>query len=530
MAFSKFTWSEFIPESIRALREGYSFFLFKKDLIAGLTVGMIAIPMAMSYAIASGATPEQGLYTAIIGGFLVAALGGSRVQVAGPTPFFALLVYAIIQKDGYNSLCVSMVIAGLLLIGFGFSRIGNWVKYIPTSVIIGSTCGIALTIFSLQIADFLGLTLQGESRSFIENWRACYKAFPQVNIATTCLGLGSLGLIAFIRCKFPKLPWGLIAIAGGAAVCFLFDLPVETVNSKFGKFPTRLPFPRLPSFDIPLNELPTIFGNGFILAFFIGVESLISALVGEGLKGRRPHSNCELVAQGISNLGIALFGGIPGSGGIPRTSTNAETGAQTPIAAIIHSLTILSMICLFSGFLGHIPLVTLSAVLIVVAYVIFEVKLCIPIVKSSFMSAVVLFSTCLLTVFMGIQMGVFIGTVLTAFVFIHRTSLRATIYPSSTQPEVYKIEGPLFFGTINLLEDLSISKVFILDMHSVSIIDSSGMFALEKLSKECKKKQSRLLVCGVHGSAKVDFDRLELAKVLGQENVFPDLESALAHI
>lgn len=532
MAISR--WQEFVPEVYRVLRGGYSFSSFRKDLMAGLTVGILAIPIALAFAISSGVSPEQGLYTAIIGGFLVSLFSGSRVQIGGPGAVLVLITFQIMQKSGYQTLCLSMLAASIFLLVFGILKLGSWIKYVPTSVIIGCTSGIAVSIFSLQITDFLGLRIQNPAHSFIGHWTSYYNAFSTLNVYTTLLGVGSIGVIIFLRSKTPKIPWGLTVIGLGIAVCFFFDLPVETIGSHFGKMKTRLPSPTFPSFAISMSELMDVLTNGLIIAFLAGVESLISTLIGDGLIDRHPRSNCELIAQGIANFGVALFGGIPETGAIPRTCANVQVGGRTPIAGIIHSLTVFCMLCVFSQVLDLIPLTTLAAILIVVSYLISDVERFIPFVKASYGEGFILLTTFLLTFLVGIQFSIIAGTFLSTLLFMYQMSRRSKTKIKVLQKtsdlgiEVYEVQGPLFFGTTDLLKELPSSQVLILDMQFVPIIDASGMFALHEFFLKCTKNGTHFILSGVHEKLREDIEQLGLIDMVHRDNIFSDMSLALA--
>ena len=299
---------EFIPKSILCFR---NYTTFRKDLLAGITVGIIALPLAMAFAIASGVGPERGLFTAIIAGFLISALGGSRFQIGGPTGAFVVIIYDIIQRTGYEGLAVSTLIAAALLVLWGVLRLGSWIKYVPHPLIMGFTTGIAVLIASSQIKDFFGLQMATPPADFVAKWGAYFHAFPTFEPATLGLAAGTLALICSLRKWAPSIPWGISAIVGASLVSYFFHLPVETIQSKFGGIPSSLPFPSLPSLNIPLSKLPELLADGLAIAFLGGIESLLSAVIGDGMTGGRHKSNCELIAQGIANFGSVLFGGIP---------------------------------------------------------------------------------------------------------------------------------------------------------------------------------------------------------------------------
>jgi SulP family sulfate permease len=421
MAFSKF--HEFIPKSFLYLRNGYRFATFKKDLLAGLTVGIIALPLAMAFAIASDVSPERGLYTAIVAGFLISLLGGSRVQIGGPTGAFVVIVYGIIQRTGYEGLCLSTIIAAFILILLGIFRIGSWIKYVPNPLITGFTTGIAVIIFSTQIKDFFGLQIGTPPADFLEKWMAYFKAFPTFDPLTVSLAAGTLGLIVLLRRFTPWLPWGICAIVVATAICMLLHLPVETIHSRFGEIPRSLPTASLPRFSIPIDNFKEIFIDGITIAFLGAIESLLSAVIGDGLTGGRHRSNCELIAQGIANFGSIIFGGIPATGAIARTAANVKTGAQTPVAGMIHAVVLFLILYCLAPIVSQIPLAALSAVLIMVSWNMSEMNHFARLLKAPNEDRIILLTAFFLTVFVDIIMAISMGMILACFFFMKRSIL-----------------------------------------------------------------------------------------------------------
>lgn len=544
-------WHEFIPKSYLYLRSGYSFFSLKKDLISGLTVGVIALPLAMAFAIASGVTPEKGLYTAIIAGFLISLLGGSRVQIGGPTGAFVVIIYGIIQRTGYQGLCLSTLIASFILIGLGISRIGSWIKYVPTPLITGFTTGIAVLIFSTQIKDFFGLQMETPPAAFIQKWISYFQAFPTIHLPTLCLGMASLAIIILFRQLVKKIPWGITTIVLATAACFFLHLPVATIQSQFGDIPRSLPFPSLPSFSFQASQFSEIFMDAITIAFLGGIESLLSAVIGDGMIGGRHRSNCELIAQGCANIGSVLFGGIPATGAIARTAANIKTGAQTPLSGMFHALTLLFILCFLAPIVSQIPVATLAAILIMVSWNMSEVDHFIHLLKAPFGDRIVLLTAFFLTVFVDITAAIFVGMILACFLFMRQMSQMSrtvslsslfkenpTDFPEKTSEnishqsipegvEVYEIQGPFFFGTTHLLKGLPSPKIFILQMNAASVIDASGMFALKEFYVTCKKNNTQLFLSGVHGQTKTDLNKFGLIKMIQEENIFLNLSSAL---
>ncbi len=549
MSFSNL--HEFIPKSYLYLRHGYSSSYFKKDVLSGVTVGLIALPLAMAFAIASGVSPERGLYTAIIAGFLISALGGSRIQIGGPTGAFVVIIYGIIQRTGYSGLCLSTLLAGLILVGLGISRIGSWIKYIPNPLITGFTSGIAVLIFSSQIKDFLGLPTNSTPVHFVDKWSSYVQALPSMHVPTFLIGAGTLTLILLIRRFTPKIPWGIAAITLATLVCYFFSIDAPTIKSQFGIIPKGLPSPSFPHFSLAPGQLTEIFMDAIAIAFLGGIESLLSAVIGDGMIGGRHRSNCELIAQGIANIGSVFFGGIPATGAIARTATNAKTGAQTPMAGMIHALTLLLILCFLTPIVSQIPLAALSAVLIMVSWNMSEIDHFLGILKAPYGDRVVMLTAFFLTIFVDITVAIFIGMILASFLFMKQMSeLSKAVSLSSffreTSPdfpeknpnnisrkllpegvEIYEIQGPFFFGAAHILKDLPPCKIFILQLQAVPVIDASGMAALQEFHKGCKKSGTHLLLSGIHGQTRIDLKKFGLIKTIEEENIFSSLDSAL---
>lgn len=557
MTFSKF--HEFIPKSILYLKKGYSFSIFKKDLLAGVTVGIIALPLAMAFAIASGVGPEKGLYTAIIAGFLISALGGSRVQIGGPTGAFVVIVYDIIQRTGYSGLCLSTLIAAVLLVLLGVFRIGTWIKYVPQPLITGFTTGIAVIIFSTQIKDFFGLNMGVPPADFIEKWLSYFHAFPTFDPITLMVGAGTLFFILILRRFIPSLPWGIMAIILATAAFLYFHLPVETIKSRYGEISGSLPFPSIPNLSISMNNLTEIFIDGITIAFLGAIESLLSAVIGDGMIGGRHRSNCELIAQGIANFGSILFGGIPATGAIARTAANVKTGAQTPVAGMLHAVVLFIILISLGPIASQIPLAALAAVLFMVAWNMSEMHHFIHLLKAPLADRIILLTAFLLTVFVDITVAIMFGMILACLLFMKQMSSLSKIvalskafkepaldFPEKQDPEdiskkkipegveIYEIQGPFFFGTATILRDLLANirrpKVFILRLRFVPIIDASGMYALKEFYESCKKENILLLLCEVHREPKHALDKFGLIEVVGKEHIFSTLDDALLFI
>lgn len=543
---------EFVPKAYLYLRSGYTLNTFRKDLFAGLTVGIIALPLAMAFAISSGVSPERGLFTAIVAGFLISALGGSRTQIGGPTGAFVVIVYEIIQRTGYEGLAISTLLAAILLIFLGLLRLGSWIKYVPHPLVTGFTTGIAVIIFSSQIKDFFGLNMGIPPADFFGKWKAYIEAMPSIHLPTCYLGLGTFCVILAVRKWIPKVPWGIAAIVLATLISYFFDLPVETIQSKFGQIPRQLPFPSLPSFHIPEGQVAEICMDAITIAFLGGIESLLSAVIADGMMGSRHKSNCELVGQGIANFTSILFGGIPATGAIARTAANIKSGAQTPMAGMIHALALFLIILLFSPIVSQIPLAALAAVLIMVAWNMSEISHFIHLLKAPAADVMILLTAFLLTVFVDITVAITLGMILASFLFMKRMSEITQLFkePRSEFPEkedpdaigkkkvpahveVYELQGPFFFGAADMLKDLLINlekppKVFILRMRHVPLIDASGMHALKEFYHKCKNSQTTLLLSGVKGQAERDLERFGLTHLIGKSHLFPNIDAALA--
>jgi SulP family sulfate permease len=414
------SWHLYIPKVVTLLRRGYRIDDFRHDVISGLTVAVVALPLAMALAIASGTTPEKGLHTAIIAGFLISALGGSRVQIGGPTAAFIPVVFNVIDKFGYGGLILCTLLAGLMLIAAGVLRIGTLMKYMPQPVITGFTSGIAVSIFLSQVKDLLGLHMGAVPAEFWARIEAYAQHFGDFNAAAIALAFGGLALIVLLRRWRPAWPGFLIAVIMGTAACALFALPVETVGSRFGGIPAALPHFDLP--HIPFERTKELFPSSFTIAFLAGVESLLSAVVADGMIGGRHRSNCELVAQGAANVASALFGGLPATGALARTATNVRAGARTPVSGMLHALFLLAFMLVLAPLMSYVPLAALAAVLLIVAWNMAEIESFKHLLQGPVGDRVVLLLTFALTVMFDLTVAIEVGLVLAAFLFMHRMS------------------------------------------------------------------------------------------------------------
>ncbi len=538
------------PKLITIIGEGYTKKLFLADLSAGLTVGVVALPLAIAFAIASGVKPEQGLYTAIVAGLVTAVLGGTRVQISGPTGAFIVVVYGIVQQYGYNGLAIATLIAGLILMVMGFARMGMLLKFIPYPVIVGFTSGIALIIFSSQIRDFAGLRMEKVPAEFVEKWIA-YKEFaPTLNPYAIGLGVISILIILLMPRITHRIPGPLVAIVLMTLVVRFLHLPVETIGDRFGSMSNSLPSPHLPRLSLHLFQ--QMFSPAITIALLGSLESLLAAVVADGMLGTRHRSNMELIAQGAGNIASVIFGGIPSTGAIARTATNIKSGGRTPIAAIIHCLT-LTLILLFLGKLAAlIPMTTLAAVLIVVAWNMSEWHAFRALLHSPRSDVVVLIVTFALTVLIDLTVAIQAGVLIAAFLFIQRMSnetqfnfitdnlrerdetetrdMSGIRIPSEV--EVFEIYGSIFFGAVERFKDAmrrieSPPKVLIVRMRHVTVLDATGLRVFEELLESVQRKKTTLVLSAVSKQPLNVMQQSGFISKLGVENVRDDIFEAL---
>lgn len=521
---------------------------FTSDLIAGLTVGLVALPLAMAFGIASGVTPQAGIYTAVVAGFLISALGGSRVQIGGPTGAFVVIVAGIIAKFGLSGLLMVTLMAGVILIVMGATGLGTAVKFIPRPVTIGFTNGIALLIASTQIKDFLGLTTPTVPGDFLGRMKVLSTHLGTSHLPTVLVASISLAVILLMPRLTRKVPGSIIALLLGTLAVALFHLPVATIGTKFGGIPTGFPPFALPHFrpDLILALLP----SALTVALLAAVESLLSAVVADGMSGDKHNSNMELVAQGIANLATPFFGGIPATGAIARTATNIRSGAKSPIAGIVHALTLLLILLVAAPLARFIPLATLAAVLFVVAYNMGEWKEIGTILKLSKADITVWVATFALTVFADLTVAVEVGIGLAAMLCIHRVSQTTTV--STVTPEyiaagrqhilqdkqvppyvsILRIHGPFLFGTTDKLAEetadlAQFAQVVILRLRNMTAIDGTGLHALEVFSDRLRKADKTLLLCGALDQPQTLLEKSDFVAHIGRENILPHVEAAL---
>ena len=535
------------PKLLTVLREGYGLSDLRADAIAGLTVAIVALPLAMALAIASGATPEKGLHTAIIAGFMISALGGSRIQIGGPTAAFIPVVFVVIQDFGYGGLILCTLLAGLILIAAGLLRLGTLMKYMPQPVITGFTSGIAVSIFVSQIKDALGLEMGEVPAEFLERIEAYAQHIGSVQPATLALTVLGVAIIAWLRRRHPNWPGFLIALGVCTGVTVVFSLPVDTIGTRFGELPSALPVFDFPA--IPFDRTAELLPSSLTIAFLAGVESLLSAVVADGMTERRHRSNTELVAQAMANVTSSLFGGLPATGAIARTATNIRAGARTPFAGMFHAGFVLVFVLVLAPTMTYIPLAALAAVLLVVAWNISEFESFRHTMSAPKGDRLVLLSTFGLTVFFDLTFAIQVGLVLAAFVFMARMAEAVEItdlgddgreVPADADQrsrlppgvEAFQISGPLFFGAASRLDEVldlfrETPRAFILRMRLVPVVDASGVHAFRALWRRCRARGIVLIVSGLQAQPTRVFKQMGLHRENGSLYFAANFEQAL---
>ncbi|MAS86777.1 MAG: sodium-independent anion transporter [Micavibrio sp.] len=512
--------SDFTPKLFSLLRNGYNFSSLKADILAGLTVAIIALPLSMALAIASGTSPDKGLITAVIAGFFISFLGGSRVQIGGPTGAFIVVVFNVIAQHGYDGLILATLVAGLILIIAGYARFGQIIKYIPHPVVTGFTAGIAVIIASSQIKDFLGLSISNIPAEFIDKWHSYFSHINTIDLTTLTVGLSSLLAIILLKRLNPKLPGYLITVIISSAVVYLGDFHIDTIGSRFPDIVAGIPMPTMPDWSI--DKILDIIPVAFTIAFLAGLESLLSAMVADGMTGYKHRSNQELIAQGIANIASAAFGGMPATGAIARTATNIKSGGKTPVAGISHAIFILLFMLFAMDIIAFVPLATLSAILFIVAWNMSETHHFLHILRLSKSDRTVMLLTFALTVLVDLTVAIGVGVTLASLLFIHEMSKSSVLRTQGrhrhdlddtaedeTQRddlpqgvEVFRLTGPIFFGVAGSLLDTlramdHIPSILILRMKLVPYIDVAGLNALLQLLKDCQDKKTVIILSGL---------------------------------
>lgn len=536
----------FKPKLIDTLQH-YTSEQFFRDVIAGIIVGVVALPLAIAFAIASGVSPEKGIFTAIIAGLIISALGGSRVQIGGPTGAFIVVVYGIVQQFGISGLIVATFIAGILLIIMGLTKLGNAIKYIPYPLIIGFTTGIAVIIFSSEIKDFLGLKMGSVPADFISKWLAYGKYLSSINLYASAIGAFTILIVLLWPKITHKIPGSLIAIIVTTFVVSFFHLPVETIGSRFGAIPSSLPKPVIPGVSFAIIQ--QLIRPAITIALLGSIESLLSALVADGMIGGSHRSNTELIAQGIANICSSIFGGIPATGAIARTATNIKNGGRTPVAGIIHALTLLAIMLFVGKWAALIPMATLAGILIMVARNMSELENFIEVFKGAKTDAAVLITTFGLTILVDLTVAIEIGMILAAFLFMRKmmqaSSVQQTVFPKDQANEmlnmedipkgvdIFEINGPLFFGAAYKFKDAmkiieNPAHVLIIRMRNVPIIDATGIRVLRDVYAATKKQGTKLVLTEINSlQVTEELKKARLLFQIGKGNIKDSFEKAL---
>lgn len=537
----------YLPKSVLALR-GYNFRKFLSDLIAGITVGLVALPLAMAFAIASGVSPQAGLYTAVVAGFLISALGGSLTQIGGPTGAFVVVVHGIVSKYGLDGLFNCTLIAGVMLVGLGLTGLGKAVRFIPRPVIVGFTNGIAVLIASTQIKDFFGLQVDKVPGEFLGRMETLFAHFNTLSWRATALASGGIVIILLCRRYFKRVPAYIVAMFLATAVVGLSGFAVETIGTRFGGIPQGLPSFSLPTFQ-PDMILP-LFSPALTVALLGAIESLMSAVVADRMSGDRHNPNVELVAQGIANIAVPLFGGIPATGAIARTATNIRSGAKTPVAGMIHAGTLLCILVFAAPLAQYVPLAILAAILLVVSYYMGEWKEIPKLLKLTWADISVWAITFGLTVFADLTVAVETGIVLAALLYIRKVTSTTTVTrvtkeyvdegwshilqdkPIPDYVAVFRIHGPFLFGAAEKMllvaDDLDdLPPIIILRLRNMTAIDATGLQALEDLAEELRAANRTLILCGAPPQPAQLMRQAEFERHIGKENICENFHAAI---
>nr|WP_236659787.1 SulP family inorganic anion transporter [Sphingopyxis lutea] len=530
-------------------REGYSFATFRADALAGLTVAIVALPLAMALGIASGASPDRGLVTAVVAGFLISALGGSRVQIGGPTGAFVVVVFNVIAAHGYDGLLIATLLAGLILIAAGALGLGQMIKYVPHPVVTGFTAGIAVIIASSQVKDFLGLSVAEVPADFLARWHTLLEALDTFDPVTLAVGIAALTIIVGLRRLAPRFPAFLIAIVATSAAVAHFRLPVDTVGTSFPGITAGLPVPSIP--DLSLMRISALLPSAFTIAFLAGIEALLSAVVADGMAGTRHRPNQELVGQGVANLGSALFGGLPATGAIARTATNIRSGARTPVAGIVHAMAILSFILFAGHLMSFVPMASLAAILFIVAWGMSEHRRFLLLLRMPNSDRAVLLLTFILTISVDLTVAIAVGVTLASLLFMARMAEAVEVgrgMPTESGRdaedidqrddlppgvEVFRIAGPFFFGVAGELLDTlrrlgEAPRVIILRMRLVPLLDASGAQAIADFVDQASAAGAYVILSGVQSQPAAILARMRLGEGASRLFYASDYKSAQA--
>jgi sulfate permease, SulP family len=538
------------PKLLSVLKEGYSLKLFSKDLGAGFLVGFLSLPMAIAFAVASGLKPQQGLYTAIIGGFIVSLFGGSRVQISGPTGTLTILVFTLVQQFGYEGFLVALLLAGIFLVVMGLGRLGSWVQFIPYPVTIGFSAALAVILSTGQIRDFLGLNITTLPVDFLGRWVLYLKSLPSMNFYALFTSIVGVVVIVWAPKITKKIPGSLIALLITTGFVHLFNFPVETIGSRFGSIPTSFAAPHFPNLNWDL--VTQMISPAIAIALVIAIESLLTALVADGMTGRRHRPDAELVAQGFANVASSLFYGIPSTGSLSRTVSIIKNGGETPFSGIIHAVTLMLIFLCLGRWVSYIPMATLASILIVVAYNMSEWRHFVSLFKSPGQDIAVLLTTFFLTIFVGLTTGIEVSIILAAFLFIKnlvknsharslkvfreeddpRDALASILQGVPEEIEVFEIYGPFFFAATEKFKTAlssinRVPKVLILYFRHVSTIDASGVRALDDVLSKAKREGTKLFLTGAQSTLLNVLRRSGFLQRLEEKHIFKNLELAL---
>ena len=547
--------SDFTPQFFISMKT-YSKEKFFKDLMAGIIVGIVALPLAIAFGIASGVSPEKGLFTAVIGGFIVSFLGGSTVQIGGPTGAFIVIVFGIIQQFGMSGLLIATFLAGIMLVVMGFLKLGTVIKFIPYPIIVGFTAGIALTIFSTQIKDLFGLQIEGGVPSgFIEKWAVYIRNFSSANWWVLGIGIASILIIVYSSKFIKKIPGSLIAIVLMTVLVYFMRhfWGIEGIETIGDRFSLKGNLPSITPVSINLEAVRILFPSAFTIAILCAIESLLSGKVADGVTGDKMNSNMELVAQGAANIIVPLFGGIPVTGAIARTMTNINNGGRSPVAGIIHAVVLLLILLFLVDLTKHIPMACLAGVLVVVSYNMSEWRSCVGILKGSKSDAAVLITTFLLTVVFDLTIAIEVGLILAIFLFLKRITETTNVSVikdkltinndgESLLPEdnlklpkgveIFEIDGPFFFGIANKFDESmriigETSKVRIIRMRKVPFIDGTALHNLEILCVKSQKEGITIILSGVRANVRLALEKAHFSQLIGEQNICDNIHLAI---
>ncbi len=548
---------DFQPTLFQTLKS-YNKEKFLADLMSGLIVGVVALPLAIAFGIASGVTPEKGIYTAIIAGFIISFLGGSTVQIGGPTGAFIVIVYGIVEQYGVQGLAIATILAGIMLVAMGFLKLGSIIKFVPYPIVVGFTSGIALTIFSTQIKDFFGLTTPKLPSGFIEKWGVYFQHFGSINWWVTIIAVVSVIIIVLTPKISKRIPGSLVAIILMSVVVYFLrtyaSIPgIETIGDRFN---IQSELPEIKEISLTLESIRLLFPSAFTIAMLCAIESLLSATVADGVTGEKHNSNMELIAQGAANIVAPFFGGIPATGAIARTMTNINNGGKTPMAGIIHSIVLLLIVLFLGDLTKHIPMACLAGILVVVAYNMSEWRTFISLMKQSRATLAILLTTFFLTVVFDLTIAISVGLLLAVFAFLKRMNEYTEVshttgnleldadsekgskdneeetleLPDSV--EVYEIRGPFFFGVANKFDEKmrhvgEHHKIRIIRMRKVPFIDSTGLNNLELLCRNSRKEKIIVILSGVRNSVREQINKTRIPEIIGKDNICSNIQLAV---